>query len=82
LVEIVVTVHLHTTLQRSTPTGPLRRLEVAIPAGSRLCDLLDRLSLPSLDDAILFVVNGRQADRDALLHQGDDVHLIPPLSGG
>jgi len=82
LVAITVTVHLHTTLQRPTPTGPLRRFDVALPAGSLLSDLLEHLSLPRLDDSILLVVNGRQADRKDPLRQGDEVHLIPPLSGG
>jgi len=82
LVAITVTVHLHTTLQRPTPTGPLRRFDLTLPAGSKLSDLLDRIALSSLDDSILLVVNGRQADRQDLLRQGDEVHLIPPLSGG
>jgi molybdopterin converting factor small subunit len=82
LVAITVTVHLHTTLQRPTPTGPLRRFDLTLPAGSKLSDLLDRIALSSLDDSILLVVNGRQADRQDLLRQDDEVHLIPPLSGG
>ena len=82
MVEITVTVHLHTTLQRPTPTGPLRRFDVRLPAGSMLSDLLDHLSIPRLDDPILLVVNGRQADPEDPLRSGDEVHLIPPLSGG
>ena len=79
---MTVTVHLHTTLQRPTPTGPLRRLDVALPAGSTLRELLDRLSIPRQDDSVLLVVNGRQADLENTLREGDEVHLIPPLSGG
>jgi len=82
LVEVTVTVHLHTTLQRPTPNGPLRRLDVTLPTGSTLADLLDRLSLPHLDDSVLLVVNGRQADAGQVLHDADEVHLIPALSGG
>jgi molybdopterin converting factor small subunit len=44
--------------------------------------LLDRLGLPHLDDAVLFVINGRQADAGQVLRDGDEVHLIPALSGG
>jgi len=82
LVEITVTVHLHTTLQRPTPKGPLRRLDITLPTASTLADLLDRLSLPRHDDSVLLVINGRQADAGQVLHDADEVHLIPALSGG
>jgi len=82
LVEVTVSVHLHTTLQRRTPTGSLRRLDVTLPPGSTLADVLDRLVLPHRDDAVLLVINGRQADAEQILRDGDEVHLIPALSGG
>jgi sulfur carrier protein ThiS len=79
---LVVTVHLHTTLQRPTPTGALRRLEVTLPAGGTLADLLARLEVHPPPDALLLVINGRQADASQALAEGDEVHLIPALSGG
>jgi sulfur carrier protein ThiS len=82
LVDVTVSVHLHTTLQRRTPTGSLRRLDVTLPSGSTLADLLDRLALPRRDDSVLLVINGRQADAEQVLHDSDEVHLIPALSGG
>ena len=82
MVDVTVTVHLHTTLQRRTPKGSLRRLDVTLPAGSTLADLLDRLALPRRDDSVLLVINGRQADAEQVLHDADEVHLIPALSGG
>jgi molybdopterin converting factor small subunit len=79
---LVVTVHLHTTLQRQTPKGALRRLEVTLPAGSTLADLLARLDVEFNHDSVLLVINGRQADASQGLADGDEVHLIPALSGG
>ena len=79
---MVVTVHLHTSLQRQTPNGALRRLEVALPAGSTLADLLARLDVEFNHDSILLVINGRQADASQVLGESDEVHLIPALSGG
>jgi sulfur carrier protein ThiS len=79
---LVVTVHLHTTLQRQTPKGALRRLEVALPAGSTLADLLARLDVEFNHDSTLLVINGRQADANQVLGERDEVHLIPALSGG
>ncbi len=79
---MVVTVHLHTTLQRQTPKGALRRLEVTLPAGSTLAELLARLEMEFKEDSVLLVINGRQADASQGLADGDEVHLIPALSGG
>jgi sulfur carrier protein ThiS len=79
---LVVTVHLHTTLQRETPGGRLRRLEVSLPAPGTVADLLARLDLRPDPEWTLFVVNGRQASPAHALHDGDELHLIPALSGG
>ncbi len=79
---MVVTVHLHTTLQRQTPKGASRRFEVMLPAGSTLADLLARLDVTVNHDSILLVINGRQADASQVLGERDEVHLIPALSGG
>ena len=79
---MTVTVHLHTTLQRRTPKGMLRRLKVTLCRGGTLADLLDHLALPRRDDSLLLVVNGRQADIAQVLRDADEVHLIPALSGG
>lgn len=77
-----VSVHLHTTLQRQTPQGMLRRLEVDLPPAGTLGDLLRRLEIAPKGDAILLVVNGKQAETAHPLADGDEVHLIPALSGG
>jgi molybdopterin converting factor small subunit len=79
---LVITVHLHTTLQRRTPEGLQRRLEVTLPAGSRLADVLERLAIPLDEASILLVINGRAAAPAQPLADGDEVHLIPALSGG
>ena len=82
MVDLTVSVHLHTTLQRRTSEGLLRRLDVTLPPGSTLADLLDRLALPRRDESVLLVINGRQADAGQVLRDADEVHLIPALSGG
>lgn len=79
---MVVTVHLHTVLQRQRPEGPQRRLTVTLPAESTLADLLKTLQITANLDAILLVVNGRTADLAHVLRDGDEVHLMPALSGG
>jgi len=78
----VITVHLHTTLQRRTPAGLQRRLEVTLPPSSCLADVLDQLAIPLDQESILLVINGCLAGADQPLADGDEVHLIPALSGG
>ncbi len=75
-------VHLHTTLQRWTPKGVLRRLDVQLSPASTLRDVLDQLAIPSDRESILMVINGRTADPKQTLNDGDEVHLIPAISGG
>jgi sulfur carrier protein ThiS len=77
-----VQVHLHTTLQRWTPEGLVRRLEIDLSSASTLRDLLEQLAIPSDREAILMVINGRTADPEQTLNAGDEVHLIPAISGG
>ncbi len=78
----MITAHLHATLQRQTPSGPLRRLDVTLPPQSALKDLLEALAVRVESDAILLVVNGRLVSPDHVLGEGDEVHLFPALSGG
>ncbi len=78
---MVVTLFLHTTLQRQTPSGPQRRIQCTLPAESRVADLLLGAGVQT-SDTVLLVVNGRTASPDHALCEGDEVHLIPAISGG
>jgi molybdopterin converting factor small subunit len=79
---LVVRVHLHTTLQRRTPEGMIRRLDMTLPPVTALADLLSALAIEANLEATLLVVNGRTADPMQALQDGDEVHLIPAISGG
>ena len=79
---MVVEVQLHTILQRQTPQGNLRRLDVHLPQGCAIQDLLDELEIELAPDALLLVVNGRMVEVDYILSDGDRVNLMPALSGG
>ncbi len=77
-----VIVHLHTILQLQSPDGLIRQLELELPLASNLQDLLNHLDLPLKLDDILLVINTQTAELDQILQEGDEVHLIPALSGG
>lgn len=55
--------------------------EVAMPPGSNLGDLVDRLSLPR-DLVKIAFVNGRHQDLNYQLQPGDQVGMFPPIAGG
>lgn len=74
--------HLHTILQRETPQGLINRIDVCLPVGSTLGDLLKNLEITQNPDSLLLAVNGRVADIDQILNPGDQVNLMPAISGG
>jgi molybdopterin converting factor subunit 1 len=61
-------------------------LELPLPAGATVREVLDRLSsLPgaaALPPAPLVAVNQEYASADHRLRAGDEVAIIPPVAGG
>jgi MoaE-MoaD fusion protein len=49
---------------------------------ARVADVWAALDLGDEPDGLLYAVNKEYADRDRALHDGDEVALIPPVSGG
>jgi molybdopterin converting factor small subunit len=79
---MVVNVRLHTTLRRVTPEGVVDRLTLDLAPGATVKTVVDTLGISLREDAILLVVNGRIAAADSALSEGDEVRLIPAMSGG
>ena len=73
---MVVTVYLHTILQRQTPDGKQQQLDVTLLSGSKVGDLVHDLGLGLPAEAIVWKVNGRYVTPDHILCEGDQVHLI------
>jgi molybdopterin converting factor subunit 1 len=61
-------------------------VEVSLPAGARVEDLLGRLrqlpELAVLPDRPAVAVNRRYVDSSRSLSRGDEVALLPPVAGG
>jgi MoaE-MoaD fusion protein len=57
-------------------------VDVELPDGARVGDVWGALDLGEEPPGILFAVNKAYAGRDAALSAGDEVALIPPVSGG
>ena len=79
---IRVTVRLHTVLRRKTPEGIVDRLELELPEGATVQSLLDAADITLSGDALLLVVNGRIVKPEHVLAEGDQVRLVPAMSGG
>ena len=79
---IRVDVRLHTTLRRKTAEGVIDRLSVELAEGETVADLLQSLEIQMDPDALLLVANGRIVKTDQELRDGDQVRLIPAMSGG
>ena len=63
------------------------KIAIDIPEGATVADLTDevRRQLPNLappEVTIVVAVNADYASQDVVLQSGDDVCLIPPVSGG
>jgi sulfur carrier protein ThiS len=78
---MVVTVRLHTILQRKLP-GRQRRFELQLVEGNTLLDLVRQLELEVDPELLLYAVNGRVAEADQELQDGDVVNLMAAISGG
>ncbi len=74
-----VVVRLFAGLRERAGTGE-RRLE--LPEGSRVADVWAPLELGEQPAGLLYAVNREYAPADTPLSGGDEVALIPPVSGG
>ncbi|OGO26903.1 MAG: hypothetical protein A2W33_04715 [Chloroflexi bacterium RBG_16_52_11] len=80
--EMIISVQLHTILQRQTPEGLVRAMEVSLSDGCTIADLIAHLGIKLSPDALLIAVNGRVADVHQPLSNGDHINLMPAISGG
>lgn len=59
-----------------------RALEIDLPAGAVAADVWPALDLGSEPAGLLVAINKSYATPDTVLSEGDEVALIPPVSGG
>lgn len=75
---MIIVVHLHTILQQ----GGHNHLEIEMPVGSTIGELMSRLDIELNLEDIIIAVNNRTANIDQILQEQDVVHFIPAISGG
>jgi molybdopterin synthase catalytic subunit len=74
-----VTVRLFAQLRERAGTA---ELSIELPDGARVKDALERLDSITGELPVVMAVNREYADGDAPLAPGDELALIPPVSGG
>ncbi len=67
--------------QYAPRAGAGSRLEMGLPEGSTLDDLITHLELPREQVKVIFV-NAKARDLDYRLHAGDEIGIFPPIGGG
>jgi sulfur carrier protein ThiS len=79
---MVVTVRLHTILRRQTPEGIVDRLTLDLDPGTTVAAVLEQLGIQLEGESILLVLNGRFVAPEHALADGDELRLVPAISGG
>jgi sulfur carrier protein ThiS len=79
---MVVTVRLHTILRRQTPEGIVDRLMLDLDPGTTVAAVLEQLGIQLEGESILLVLNGRFVAPEVALADGDELRLVPAISGG
>jgi molybdopterin synthase catalytic subunit len=57
-------------------------LELELPEGARVADALEQVAHLAPGVALVLAVNREYADPDVVLHAGDELAVVPPVSGG
>lgn len=79
---ITLRARLYASLRRYQPgVGHGEAIEVQLPEGSKVADLLDKLGIPENETKQVFV-NGRLQLSDYVLQDGEEVGIFPPIAGG
>ena len=74
-----VTVRLFAALRERAGTG---RRELELPQGATAGDVFAALAIGAEPPGLAYAVNREYAERSQALQDGDEVALIPPVSGG
>ena len=78
---ITVMVTFFADLRRFLPRGTDGPQCYTVPKGASVDDLLAVIGVAP-DAELTIAVDGEQADREALLHEGAEIMLLSPMEGG
>lgn len=61
--------------------GRFKEKATHLEENSRVLDVINKYELP-MDEVSICLVNGRDADTNQVLQNGDTVSIFPPVGGG
>ncbi len=79
--RIKVSVTLFADLRRFAPPGQEDSQSQELRAGATVADALDAAGIPAGEE-VTAGLNGERAERESVLHDGDDLMLFSQMEGG
>lgn len=61
--------------------GREKEMSKEVLGGTTTRDIVESLNI-SIDDVAIIMINGRRAELDTIIEDGDTVALFPPVGGG
>jgi sulfur carrier protein len=77
----VLTMEVNVKLFATLREGRFKVEKTELTDNSRVVDVIQKYDIP-LEEVAICYVNGRDADNDHMLKNGDTVSLFPPVGGG
>lgn len=79
---IIIHVHLHTALRNHPLADEKGVVRLSAPDGAVIENVLEQLGITLKQDSLILVINHCIADVRDALHDGDQLDIIPAISGG
>ena len=79
--SITITVKLFATLKQYLPVGSTGRVTLDLPCGATVGEAVDALNIPR-EQANMLVVGDNYVDGAAVLDDGLELSIFPPIAGG
>ena len=77
-----IEVHLHATLRIKNQEGGWHVVTIELPERKTINDVLDHVQINLEPDHLLIALNGKTAEIDQELRDGDVLNLMTAISGG
>ncbi len=79
--SVTISVKLFATLKKYLPDAQAESVQLTLPAGATVADVIDALKIPH-DHASMLVAGDSYVEKSTLLTEGLALSIFPPLAGG
>lgn len=79
--SVTISVKLFATLKKYLPAGNADSVQLTLPAGATVSDVIDALKIPHAHASML-VAGDSYVEKGTLLTEGLELSIFPPLAGG